>query len=64
MPFCTNNQMKPKKGVDPLKIEKRQLNAKEPNFIVKAFHEAYIIACMSAFHKLQQLLLLFKADWA
>jgi len=56
--------MKPKKGVDPLKIEKRQLNAKEPNFIVKAFHEAYIIACMSAFHKLQQLLLLFKADWA
>ncbi len=58
MAFCTINQMKSKKGVDPQKI------VKDPNSIVKAFHEAYTIACVNALQKLQHLLLWFKADWA
>ena len=51
--FLYKHQMNhPKKGVDPKKLGKQHLDAKDPNSTVKAFHEA-----CSAFHKLQQLLL-------
>ena len=40
--FLYNHQMNhPKKGVDPKKLGKQQLNAKDPDSTVKAFHEAF-----------------------
>ena len=42
MRFVYTHQMNnPKKGMDPKKSGKQQLNAKDPDSIIKAFHEAF-----------------------